>query len=330
MHNVAVLTYPDSMGTEAFAIADVLLMANHLAAALDPGRKPAFAVRMVAARREPFALAGGFQVDAACGGPLPELLVVPGLEVTGFGQWDEKLAALRPELQLIRRWHARGVAMSSVCLGSFLLAEAGVVGSRRVTTSWAFEREFRTRYPDIDVDSGAVVCEDKGLMTAGAFSSALDLALRLIERHHGERIARASANMALARRGRSSQQPYVDLSLVPQDRLSFAALVNRWLTSQIGKPYDLQQLASSLNVSSRTLLRRYKDETGLTPLAWLQQARIGKARRLLEVSTMSLGEVVEKVGYQDVATFSRLFARLVGESPAHYRRQHAASRKAAR
>ncbi len=330
MHDIAILVYPGSMGTEAFAVADVLLMANHLAAALDPGRKAAFAIRMVAARREPFALAGGFRVDASCGGPLPGLLVVPGLEVTGFGHWDEKLAALQPELQLIRRWHARAVAMSAVCLGGFLLAEAGIVGTRRMTTSWAFEREFRTRYPGIDVDSGAVVCEDQGLLTAGAFSSALDLALRLVERQHGERIARASANMALAPRGRGSQQPHVDLSLVPQDRLSFSARVNRWLASQLGKPYDLQQLAASLHVSSRTLLRRYKDETGLTPLAWLQQARIAKAKRLLEVSTMSLGEVVEKVGYQDVATFSRLFARLAGASPAHYRRQHAAPRKAAR
>jgi transcriptional regulator GlxA family with amidase domain len=329
MHNVAVLVYPDCMGTEVFAVADVLLIANHLAAVLDPGKKPAFSIRMVAARREPIALAGGFQINAASGGPLPELLVVPGLEVTGFGQWDEKLALLQPELQLIRRWHARDVAMSAACLGGFLLAEAGVVGARRMTAPWAFEREFRMRYPNIDVESGAVVCQDKGLMTAGAFSSVLDLALHLISKHHGERIARASANMALVRRGRNSQQPYVDLSLLPQGTLSFSALVNRWLASHIGEPYDLQHLASSVHVSPRTLLRRYKGETGITPLVWLQQARIDKAKRLLEVSAMSLGEVVEKVGYQDVATFSRLFMRHVGESPARYRRQHAGLRRAA-
>jgi len=322
MHNVAVLVYPNCMGTEVFAVADVLLIANNLAAILEPGKKPAFSIRMVAARREPITLAGGFQFNAASGGQVPEVLVIPGQEVTGFGQWDQRLERLQPELQLIRRWHARDVAMSAVCLGGFVLAEAGVVGARRMTTPWAFEREFRMRYPSINVESGAVVCKDKGLITAGAFSSVFDLALHLIGQHHGERIARASANIALVRRGRSTQQPYVDVSLVPQDRLSFSAQVNRWLTSHISSPYDLGHLASSFNVSSRTLLRRYKEETGLTPLAWLQQVRIGKAKRLLEVSAMSLGEVVEKVGYQDVATFSRLFVRHVGESPARYRRQH--------
>ena len=98
MHNVAVLVYPGCMGTEVFAVADVLLIANHLAAALDPGKKPAFSTRLVAARHDPIALVGGFQITAASAGHLPHLLVVPGQEVTGFGQWDAKLATLQPDV----------------------------------------------------------------------------------------------------------------------------------------------------------------------------------------------------------------------------------------
>lgn len=325
LRDIAILVYPGCMGTEIFAVTDLLLIANHLAAAMAPGHQADLPARLVSARREPVALAGGFMLGApyagSTGGVLPALVVVPGLEVSRFGQWEEKLALLKPELALLRKWHARGVAFASVCLGGFLLAESGVVGRRRMTAPWAFEREFRLRYPAIDVDSGAVVCTEKGLITSGPFSSVFDLALQLVEQHHGTRIARATANMALVRRGRGSQQPYVDPGLIPQTRQAFSEQVNRWLATHLVQPYDLQQLAAQFHTSARTLLRRYKAETGQTPLAWLQRTRIEKAKRLLEVSALSLAEVVAKVGYEDVATFSRLFVRHVGESPARYRRQ---------
>ncbi len=319
--DVAILVYPGCMGTEVFAVADLLLIAQHLAQALEPGRHAELKGRLVGARREPMPLAGGFPLTAPTSGPVADLLVVPGLEVAQLGAWDEKLAALKPELALLRKWQARGAAFASVCLGGFLLAESGVVGRRRMTAPWAFERGFRRRYPEIDVESGAVLCQDSGLLTSGPFSSVFDLALQLVEAHYGQRIARATANMALVRRGRGSQQPYVDPALIPHERQPFSELVNRWLRARMAQPYDLAALAANFSTSTRTLLRRYKAETGTTPLAWLQRARIEKAKRLLEVSALSLAEVVAQVGYEDVATFSRLFVRHVGESPARYRRQ---------
>ncbi|HUG25940.1 helix-turn-helix domain-containing protein [Piscinibacter sp.] len=133
-------------------------------------------------------------------------------------------------------------------------------------------------------------------------------------------MARACANIALVRSGRGSQQPYVDPGLIPNDRKSLSGQVNQWLLTRLAEPYDLQRLASAFHVSTRTLLRRYKSETGASPLAWLQQSRVEKAKHLLQSSALSLGQIVDRVGYGDVATFSRLFLRLAGESPARYRR----------
>jgi AraC-like DNA-binding protein len=95
--------------------------------------------------------------------------------------------------------------------------------------------------------------------------------------------------------------------------------VQRWLAERLAQRYDLGLLAQAFHTSTRTLLRRYRRETGGTPLAWLQQARVRKAQRLLE-GGQRLAEVVAAVGYEDVATFSRLFQRQVGDSPARYRR----------
>ncbi|MBX3653025.1 MAG: helix-turn-helix domain-containing protein [Ramlibacter sp.] len=320
--SVAVLAYAGCMGTEILALADVLLIANHMAKAIEPGRHAAFRVQVVSVAGGSVALAGGLSLATRRLRGTPGLLVVPGLEVSRFGQWDDKLPPLAAELALIRRQARRGGALASVCIGSFLLAEAGLLDGRRATTAWPFAAEFAQRYPAVQLEAGGVLQEDGAFTTAGAVSSAFDLAVHLVERHMSPRVARATARFALVGAARATQLPYVDASLVPTDRPPFSAQVHKLLLAGLDRAYDLKALSAALNVSSRTLLRRYAAETGQSPLAWLQAARIEKAKRLLEKSSLGLGQIVEAVGYQDVATFSRLFLRQVRETPAQYRRRH--------
>ncbi|WP_395702867.1 GlxA family transcriptional regulator [Aquabacterium sp.] len=327
MQDIAILAYPGCMGTELFGLSDFLLVAGHVAAALAPGRHVPLRTRLVAARAGAVALAGGgvLQLPALRG--RPDLLVVPGLEVGRFGQWDDKLAPLQAELALIRRRHAAGVPLASICIGSFLLAEAGLLQGRRAATAWVFEREFAQRYPGVTLERGALLCSDGTLTSTGAVSSVFDLGLRLAEQHYGPRIARAAARLALVGGRRASQRPFVDEVLLPPEQAApFSAQVQRWLGARLAQRYELAALAAAFHTSTRTLLRRYRQETGSTPLAWLQQARVRQARRLLETSRKSLAQVVAEVGYEDVATFSRLFQRQVGESPARYRRHASMAR----
>lgn len=309
------------MGTEVFALADMLLIANHMAALLEPGQHQPFAVRVVSTRPGAVRLAGALTLQAA---GLPRrlgLLVVPGLEASRLGGWDKRLAPLGEEIAAIRRHHRRGLPLASVCIGSFLLAQAGVLDGRRAATAWPFAGDFATRFPQVKLDRRAVIAEDAAVITTGAVSSAFDLAVLLIERHMGRKVARASARIALVGGPRATQQPFVDPALAASAAPPFAARVNARLAAQLAAPYDLGTLAAALHVSSRTLLRRYRAETGSSPLAWLKQARVEKAKALLEKSRLSVSQVVDAVGYQDVPTFSRLFGRLVGESPAQYRRR---------
>src|SRR5690606_9300375 len=119
---------------------------------------------------------------------------------------------------------------------------------------------------------------------------------------------------------RTTQKPYVDHALLPAPAATFSTQVNRWLAARLAQPYDLPRLARAFNASTRTLLRRYRADTGSTPLRWLQQARVDRARQLLEDGSLSVGQVVSAVGYEDTATFSRLFRRQVGQSPGDFRR----------
>jgi transcriptional regulator GlxA family with amidase domain len=325
MKDISLLAYTGCMGAELFALSDLLLIANHMAAALAPGRHAPFRVRIVAVRAGEVTLAGGLRLVA---GELPartDLLVVPGLEVSRFGQWQAKLAALQLEVALLARRHRRQRPLAAMCIGGFLLAEAGALDGRRATTAWPFGAEFVQRYPQVLLDTRAMIVEDGHCITTGAVSSAFDLGLLLVEREMGARIARATGRLALVSGVRPSQQPYVDPTLLGAAAPPFAARVHSWLGARLAQPYALDALAAAMHVSSRTLLRRYAQETGQSPLAWLRQARVEKARALLEKSRLSLAQVVEAVGYQDGPTFTKLFVRQVGQSPAQYRRAHAAA-----
>ena len=309
------------MGTELFAVADFVLIANHMAAALAPGRHAPISARIVAARPGPIALAGGHLLQATPWRGHCDLLVVPGLEVSRFGGWGENLASLQPELRLLQRAASKGTPLASVCIGAFLLAEAGVLKGRRIATAWLFERDFAARYPQARLAKGAVVCDEQDLITTGAVTSALDLGQLIARRHFGIDISRAAARVALLGGIRASQQPYVDPALLPVDRESMATRVDGWLAARLAQPYHLVKLADAFNMSTRTLLRRYREETGTTPLTRLQQVRVEKAKQLLEADEMRLDQIVGAVGYQDVATFSRLFRKCTGNSPAQYRRR---------
>jgi transcriptional regulator GlxA family with amidase domain len=161
--------------------------------------------------------------------------------------------------------------------------------------------------------------------TTGAVSSVMDLGLHLIRENFGAAVARAVGKLALIDGARVSQRAYVDNALIPQNRAPFSGQVNGWLTHRLSETYNLGALADEFHVTSRTVLRRYRQETGMTPLQWLQKARIEKAKHLLELSAMPVAEVVTAVGYQDLATFSRLFARETGQTPGHYRRRFQSS-----
>ena len=311
------------MGTEIFGVADVLLIASHLARGLRKTNAPAFDVQVVAPVGRTVAVAGGFTVGVQRPVGIYELLIVPGLEIRRLGEWEQKLGVLKKELAFIRKTFAGGTAVASVCVGTFLLGEAGLLNGRHATTAWLCAAELSTRYPAAQVQADAVLLEDGAVITTGAVSSAFDLALHLVKKTLGADVAAATARLALLPKARASQAPYVDATLLVNTLPSFSQNVVQWMRTRLAEPYDLERLAQAFHVSSRTLLRRVKQQTGQSPLSLLQQTRVEKAKQLLCDTPWSLMRITEAVGYTDVPTFSRMFASSVGETPARFRRRQA-------
>lgn len=310
---VGVLAYPGCFASEVFGVPDLLTMAAHIA-----GRDHAgYEVSIVSPRRRVVASGG---VALAVSPPREvDLLVVPGFELFPGLDVDAMLASLAPEVAAIRSHAAAGNAVVSICVGAFLLAEAGLLSRRRATTAWLFADDLARRCPDADVSPERLVVTDKGVTTTAAFSAMYDFALELIRRHSGAGVARTTARIALVDDARSSQSPYVDARILPQAGDEFSRRVMRWLDQNLAARYDLAALSAAFNVSTRTLLRRFKRETGRSPLEYVQSSRVRRARHLLEATDRTVTAIAATVGYQDPGTFAALFTRHTGQRPRDYR-----------
>ncbi|MEV4116060.1 helix-turn-helix domain-containing protein [Nonomuraea sp. NPDC049695] len=310
---VAVLAYPGCFASEVFGVPDLLTMATHVAGPGGPG----YEVSIVSPRRRVLA-SGGAALDVS---PPREadVLLVPGFELAPGLDVDARLAPLAPEVAAIGSYAAAGTAVVAICVGAFLLAEAGLLDGRRATTAWLLAGELARRCPRADVRPELLVVTDTGVTTTAAFSAMYDFALHLIRRHNGDGVARTTARVALVDDARSSQTPYIDGRLLPRPGNAFSHQVMRRLDQNLAARYDLAALSAAFQVSTRTLLRRFAEETGQSPLEYLQAARVRRARHLLETTDRTVAGISAAVGYADPGTFAALFARHTGRRPRDYR-----------
>ncbi|HJV01688.1 MAG TPA: helix-turn-helix domain-containing protein [Burkholderiaceae bacterium] len=314
---IAVLGYHGCMPTQLFGIADVLRIAADIA------QTPDMQVRVdaVALGDGEVDLAGGIRIKLKRPRGRYEVLVIPGMETSRAVHWSARLARSRPEIAFIQQAFSRGTQIASICVGAFLLGEAGLLDGRTATTAWLFARDLAERYPHSRINADAMLLEDGGVITTGAVSSAFDLALHLAQRYFGAAVAAATGRAALLQHQRSSQAPFIDTSMYAPAEPSFSLAVLRWLEKRMSEPYDLTRLAQAFHVSPRTMLRRIKQETAETPLGLLQRARVEKAKHLLLKTNLSIGRITEAVGYQDQVSFGKLFAQAIGSTPTAFRRQ---------
>ena len=316
---IDVLAYPGCVGMEVFGLCDTLLLANRVVASMSGAAAPLFEMRVVSLAGGMVAAAGGLSIGSGSYSAGRAMLIIPGMDISDRDGCSRPHPQLAAEVAAIAAAHAACTPVAALCVGAFLLGEAGLLDGRRATTSWMFSADLVRRFPLARVDAAAMLIEDGLVTTTGAFSATFDLAMHLIGRHATPQQARAVARMALLNQ-RPSQAAYIDTRMAARPSGAFSGKVQAWLRDHLAEPYVLATLAEAFHVSGRTLLRKLKEETGQSPLDYLQDERVNLAKRLLEEGGLGLAQITGRVGYADVATFSTLFKRLAGQSPAQYRR----------
>jgi transcriptional regulator GlxA family with amidase domain len=227
--------------------------------------------------------------------------------------------------QETRRWiinqHAAGAIACSVCAGAFHLADAGLFENRTVTTHWALKDALAARHPGCNVETDSLIIDDGDVVTAGGLMAWTDLGLKLIDRFAGPTVMLSVARFFLVDPGGREQRFYN--TFAPQLHHGDKAVlrVQHWLQGHFSQRVSLRQLADKAGLTERTFLRRFHKATSLNPTAYLQLLRIGKARELLETTTLSFNEIAWHVGYSDPAAFRKIFRKQLGLNPGEYRRR---------
>jgi AraC family transcriptional regulator, transcriptional activator FtrA len=221
-----------------------------------------------------------------------------------------------------------GARVLSICTGAFALAEAGLLDGRRAATHWSWAGELAARLPAVSVDPEVLFVDQGDVLTSAGMSAGIDLSLHLIRRDHGTACADLVARHMVAPPHRDGGQAQFFSAVEPgagEGATDSLEPTRAWARERIATPLTVEAMARHANVSPRTFARRFRAETGTTPLQWLLARRVLAARRLLERSDLPVEAVAAEAGFGDAASLRAHFRRATATTPTAYRRTFQAS-----
>jgi transcriptional regulator GlxA family with amidase domain len=292
---------------------------------LQPGGRgdPAAAYRIVVAGPGgvPVRTSAGLTLVPDCdlaAAPAAHTVVVPGGRGTRRGQPDVTA--------WLRRHGPRAQRLTSVCTGAFLLAEAGLLNGRRVTTHWAYADALARRFPEVTVDPEPIFVRDGPVVTSAGVTAGIDLALALVEEDIGREAALEVARLLVVFLRRPGGQAQFSAQLQAQlARRQPLREVQQWITERPGEDLSVGRLAARAGLSPRQFARTFAAETGVTPGRYVGQVRLEAARRELEDTGEGIEQVARSCGFGTPEAMRRAFVRSLGVSPAGYRQRFQAA-----
>ena len=331
MPEAAILLYDDCQSSAVSTVIEALNIGNLHSAPAKHAGVPPFRWRTISFDGRPVRAMGGIKL--AADGSLeelgrPDLIFVPAVRA------DDRRTMLRSVERVVARWggvirdhHRRGGYLAANCSATFVLAEAGLLDGRTATTSWFLSRDFRKRYPRVRLLPEMLVTNEARIFCSAAFSACLTLGLEIIGEFIGPRAVVPCARVMLVDVNRNAQTSFANLQEHVQHDDELVLRAQTFLLKNLARASDMESLARRLNVTTRTLGRRFKKVVGETPVTFLQHARMERAKRLLETTNTRLDRIAYRVGYEDASSFRRLFLRTVGVTPGEYRQRFGVLRR---
>lgn len=255
------------------------------------------------------AVDGGLELLTAAG-----TIMIPGWQGIDVPVPEAVVAALR-------KAHDGGARLMSICSGSFVLAATGLLDGKRATTHWRYAQALQQRYPRVRVDPDVLYIDEGQTLTSAGSAAGLDLCLHLIRRDFGAGVANQVARRLVIPPHRDGgQAQFLDSPVDRYERGPISVVLER-AQQRIQQPISISEMARWAAMSERTFIRRFSAATGMTPGDWITQARVQRAKDLLERSSLAMEQVASRAGLGTAATMRHHFRRRIGLSPAEYRRR---------
>lgn len=226
-----------------------------------------------------------------------------------------------PFIQWLKKKSPKIRRIGSVCLGAFVLAEAGLLNGKKATTHWLHVEKLKSLYPQLRVDPDPIFIRDGNIYTSAGVSSGLDLALSLVEEDLGKDIAlEVARQLVLYLRRPGNQSQFSRMLSTQMAEKEPVRELQSWLIDHLNQPQTVEQLAEKCSMSPRNFSRVFIKETGLTPAKYVEKLRLETARRLLEETNQTLDQVAASCGFGSADSMRRVFIRNLKLSPVDYRR----------
>jgi transcriptional regulator GlxA family with amidase domain len=323
---IALLAAPETSASVLYGLYDVLLSAGAVYSDMVTGAPgdELLDVRIVSADGKPFHCIGNIpvepqisinQIDSA------DAVVVCDMYTSIY---DVPKGRYPREVEWLKRMHEKGALLTSVCSGSLLLAESGLLDGHQATAHWAYRDMFQRHFPKITFRNESVLClaaEADRIVTAGGVSAWHDLTIYLIARYCGYQTAIETAKVFLISGHSDGQSPYSVMTRPMESSDGPIADCQVWIADNYATSKPAEKMAERSGLNARTFSRRFRAATGFNPIEYVQALRVEEAKQMLETDQLSNDDVGAAIGYDDPASFRRVFKRGTGLSPAAYRKK---------
>ncbi|CAI1598819.1 Multiple antibiotic resistance protein marA [Serratia quinivorans] len=292
--------------------------------ALNSNGEPAYQLLICATEPGPLKTNAGFSIVADHG-----LAALAQADMVIVPSWCNPEVPPSPQLiDALLDAHARGATLVGLCVGSFVLAAAGLLNGRPATTHWQWMADFLRRYPQVSIDQNVLYVDDGDIVTSAGTAASIDCCLHLVRKHCGAESANAVARQLVVpphRQGGQAQfieQPVYNT--VGGDR--FMQTLS-WATENLQHPLTLDALADKACMSRRSFTRRFQQTTGTSVMQWLLNQRLAMAQRFLEKTDQPVERIAQAAGFATALSMRRHFQRQFKTSPSLYRKEFRVTEK---
>lgn len=248
-----------------------------------------------------------------------DLLIIPPT----FGDINKGIRDNAAAIPHFRKLHLKGTRLASLCVGAFLLAETGLLNGKKCSTHWAYISEFREKYPEIEIEDGAVITENDNIYSSGGASSLWNLILYLVEKFSDRETAVLIAKYFALDISRDSQYQFTIFRGQRNHDDTDIQKAQDYIEQKYEEKITVEDIANFVNIGRRTFERRFKEATNNTSLEYLQRVRIEAAKKFFEASRKNVSQVMYDVGYSDTKAFRDTFKKITGLTPIEYRNKFA-------
>lgn len=248
-----------------------------------------------------------------------DLLIIPPT----FGDLSKGIEANAEAIPYFKKLYEKGSSLASLCVGAFLLAETGLLAGKKCSTHWAHINEFKERYPNVEVEDGAIITEHENIYSSGGASSLWNLILYLVEKYSDRETAVMISKYFALDIGRDSQSQFAIFKGQRNHNDADIQKVQDYIERNYTEKISIDSLANLINIGRRTFERKFKEATNNTPVVYLQRVRIEAAKKYFEASRKNVSEIMFDVGYTDTKSFRDTFKKITGLTPIEYRNKFA-------